>query len=273
MTAPPSDDSVLQAHYSQGVEDGRLTSGVGLLEFERTKELLLRHLPPPPATVADIGGGPGAYALWLASLGHRVEHRDLVEIHVEQLRSRLPQNALVSTAVGDARHLDLAAASVDAALLLGPLYHLEAYEERLASLKEAFRVLQPGGLVFAAAISRWSARLYGILQERVHERFPYALDAVGEVEATGVMPPLSPGEFSAYLHRPDELRDELEAADFEVTSLVAIEGPAAFLGDVGERLADRHQRDILLSSIRAVEAVPELVGVSPHFVAVGRRPA
>lgn len=75
--ATPPDDAVLQTHYAQGVENGRLTSGVGLFEFERTKELLLRYLPSPPAAVADIGGGPGAYALWLASLGHRVEHRDL----------------------------------------------------------------------------------------------------------------------------------------------------------------------------------------------------
>jgi hypothetical protein len=30
--------------------------------------------------VADIGGGPGRYALWLASLGYQVEHRDLVPL-------------------------------------------------------------------------------------------------------------------------------------------------------------------------------------------------
>jgi len=30
---------------------------------------VLRRLPPAPAVVADIGGGPGRYALWLASLG------------------------------------------------------------------------------------------------------------------------------------------------------------------------------------------------------------
>jgi hypothetical protein len=36
------------------------------LEFERTQEIVLRHLPERPATVADIGGGPGRYSLWLA---------------------------------------------------------------------------------------------------------------------------------------------------------------------------------------------------------------
>jgi hypothetical protein len=37
------------------------------------------------ALVADIGGGPGRYALWLAGLGYHVEHRDLVSLYVQQL--------------------------------------------------------------------------------------------------------------------------------------------------------------------------------------------
>jgi hypothetical protein len=34
-----------------------------VLEYERSKEILQRHLPPAPA---DIGGGPGRDACWLA---------------------------------------------------------------------------------------------------------------------------------------------------------------------------------------------------------------
>ena len=64
-----------------------MESAKGALELERTREILLRSLPPVPAVVADIGGGPGRYALWLADLGYRVEHRDLMALHVEQLLS------------------------------------------------------------------------------------------------------------------------------------------------------------------------------------------
>lgn len=269
---PGEDDSNLQAHYAKGLEDDRLASGVGLLEFERTKELLLRHLPPPPATVADIGGGPGAYALWLASLGYGVEHRDLVELHVEQLRARLSKNSLVSTAVGDARGLDLADASVDAALLFGPLYHLAVHEERLQSLTELYRVLRPGGLGFVVAISRWAARLDGILLHRVYERSPQVLAEIDEVERTGVLPLLAHGDFVGYLHRPHQVHDELVAAGFEVLSIVAIEGPAGLLADLDQRLHDDHHREVLLSAARALEAVQELLGASPHLFAVGRRP-
>jgi 2-polyprenyl-3-methyl-5-hydroxy-6-metoxy-1,4-benzoquinol methylase len=41
------------------------------LEFTRTKEVVLRYLSLP-ATVLDVGGASGAYALWLAERGYQV---------------------------------------------------------------------------------------------------------------------------------------------------------------------------------------------------------
>ena len=71
-----ADDAALRAHYELGMERERLSDGRGELEFTRTTEIVLRRLPAAPAVVADIGGGPGRYALWLASLGYQVEHLD-----------------------------------------------------------------------------------------------------------------------------------------------------------------------------------------------------
>ena len=50
------------AGYNSGVEKGRLHRGLGLIEFARTKEILLEELPPPPAVIYDIGGAYGEYA-------------------------------------------------------------------------------------------------------------------------------------------------------------------------------------------------------------------
>jgi Methyltransferase domain len=73
----------------------------------------------------------GRYTLWLAERGYTVHHRDLVPLHVEQLESALGPDYRVESALGDARHVDLAGASVDAVLLLGPLYHLRERAERV----------------------------------------------------------------------------------------------------------------------------------------------
>jgi SAM-dependent methyltransferase len=131
-------DPALQEHYALGKERDRLAEARGILEFERTKEIVLRHLPAPPSVIADIGGGPGRYALWLAERGHRVEHRDLMPLHVDQVRA-VADVSRINAAVGDARDLDLDDGAVDAVLLLGPLYHLRRREERLQALR------RPGG--------------------------------------------------------------------------------------------------------------------------------
>src|SRR5438132_12526175 len=76
--------SHILAHYATGYEAQRLLSGPGQLERVRTEELLTRYLPAPPARVLDVGGGPGAYARWLATKGYVVNLVDIVPLHVEQ---------------------------------------------------------------------------------------------------------------------------------------------------------------------------------------------
>ena len=55
------DDSLKEmvSHYAQVDEASRLRSGWFQLEHARTQVLILRHLPPAPATIVDAGGGAG----------------------------------------------------------------------------------------------------------------------------------------------------------------------------------------------------------------------
>jgi SAM-dependent methyltransferase len=279
-----ADDAALRAYYERGMERDRLVDGRGRLEFTRTCEIVLRRLPAAPAVVADIGGGPGRYALWLASLGYQVEHRDLMPLHVEQLTADAAETAGASggaggrasggvrSAVGDARDVDLPDASVDAVLLLGPLYHLLDRAERVRALAEAARIVRPGGPVFAAAITRWAARIDGMLRERIYLAHPEVLGRIDEIDRTGLLPPFQEGGFSAFCHRPEELRAELAEAGLEVTDLVSVEGPAFILGDLDARLADPADWDVVLDVARAIERVPELLGIGPHLLGTGTRP-
>jgi SAM-dependent methyltransferase len=263
--------TAMREHYDRGLEQGRLAESCGQLEFERTKEIILRRLPPPPAVVADIGGGPGLYALWLAELGYQVVHRDLMPLHVAQLRQAASGNPRIQTAVADARQLDLATASADAVLLLGPLYHLDRRRDRMQALAEAQRVVRPGGPVFAAAISRWATRMDGILRLRLDETIPGAEAELTAIERTGRLPPLRAGSFCGYLHRPGQLRAELAASGLHVVDLVSVEGPAYLLDDLAERLAGDDARRVVMATARALERVPELLGIGPHLLATARK--
>ena len=87
------------AGYNAGRERGRLRTDLGLSEFARTKELLLEHLPKPPAVIYDIGGAYGEYAWWLASLGYEVHLFDLSETNIRmsaELADEYPGTALAA---------------------------------------------------------------------------------------------------------------------------------------------------------------------------------
>lgn len=86
------------------------------------------------------------------------------------------------------------------------------------------------------------------------------------------MPPLVAGSFTGFSHRPDQLRREVRDAGLELRELVNVEGPAALLVDLEDRLADPTDRAIVLDTVRAVEGVPELSGVGPHLLAVASGP-
>ena len=149
-------------HYRSADEDARIRHGLGQLELLRTQQIVRRHLPPGPQQIADVGGGTGIHASWLAQDGHEVRIFDVVPEHIDasnRLAATLPT---VSATLGDARQLPCPDDSVDAVLLFGPLYHLTAREDRLLALQEAARVARPGGLVFAAVISRFASLYDGL---------------------------------------------------------------------------------------------------------------
>ena len=52
------EDDIL-GYYARGGERTRFDNLQGRMEFLRTQQLLSRYLPPPPATILDVGGGPG----------------------------------------------------------------------------------------------------------------------------------------------------------------------------------------------------------------------
>lgn len=260
-----STDAEMRAYYDQGKEQDRLLTSNGVLEFERTKEILQRRIPPAPAVVADIGGGPGRYSLWLAELGYAVHHRDLMELHVDQLTAA--GNGSIQTAVGDARRLDLPDGSVDAVLLLGPLYHLTERADRIQTLREAHRIVRPGGPVFIAVISRWAPRLAGVLQERLYRDNPDFLALLPEVESTGDLPPVVPNGFVGYTHRPYDVNDEVAEAGLTLEDLVGVEGLPLSKSEMAARVGDPTDWQVLLDGARAIERVPELMGLSPHLLA------
>ena len=267
-----SDD--MRVYYEAGREQTRLTRGVSI-EFTRTQELIVRHAPPVPAVIYDIGGGSGPYAFWLADLGYSVHLRDKMPLHIEQAQELMASHhALGSLAVGDARHVDLPGESAHMVLLLGPLYHLTEREDRIQALHETYRLLRPGGVLLAAGISRYASVLDGMNRGYLDD--PVFREIVQTDLATGQHRNSAnhPGYFTtAYFHQPAELWQEAQDAGFDNTTLYAIEGPLWLAQAAQERWDDLGLREHYLEAVRWIECDPALIAVSSHLLVVGRKSA
>ena len=259
--------------YSRDPEESRLEQGSSQLEAARTRELIERNAPAPPATVLDVGGAAGAYAFWLAERGYTVHLVDAVPrlVEVARVRDQAARARLASLRLGDARELPFENASADMVLLLGPLYHLVSESDRNRALREVARVLVPGGWLFAAAISRWASTLDGLARDALRDADFAQIVAADLKDGQHRNPTKRPEYFTtAYLHQPEDLRREVENAGFHVHGVYGIEGPGWLLTDFDARWADEQSRNALLQAARLLEEVPSVIGCSAHLLVVAR---
>jgi len=128
-------DARILAYYGSEFDEGdRLVgrSGQGVLEFERTQQIVGEHVPAG-SRIIDIGGASGLHAAALAERGDTVVLIDPVPRHVEAAC----RYGTFTAKLGDARSLPVDNGSFDAAMLLGPLYHLFDRRDRLRAWGEA----------------------------------------------------------------------------------------------------------------------------------------
>jgi hypothetical protein len=134
-------------------------------------------------------------------------------------------------------------------------------------------VLQPGGFVFAAAISRFASLVDGLRGALFDD--PAFAPVVERDLAHGQHrnDTKDPRYFTtAFFHHPAELAEEVSAAGLALLDVLALEGPGAYVPDFARRWAEPIARERMLEFLRRVETEPSLLGVSPHLLAVARRP-
>jgi len=273
-------DRNVLALYNNGIERGRLRTGIGRIEFARTKELLLEHLPPAPATIYDIGGGYGEYAWWLASLGYSVHLFDLSETNIcmsAELSAEYPDTTLFSAEVCDARAVPRNDHSADAVLLMGPLYHILEHDERLLAIGESRRLLKPDGVLVSAAINPystllWASSVYGIRNTLLND--PLFLHMVEHEICTGEH---RKPEHSAYnglghshFHCAERLKAELTLGGFPDSILYGIDGGAWMVPNLDTAWGDATFRENLLRTVRMLDGHEDIIGLSTHLLAISR---
>jgi ubiquinone/menaquinone biosynthesis C-methylase UbiE len=259
-------------YYDRFPEESRLASGPFKLEFERTKDMLTRLLPPAPARVIDVGGGAGTYSAWLTECGYDVHLVDAAPRLVAKARERNTtlSHPIASISVADARKLPEPDGSAAVVMIMGPLYHLPSSSDRLTALREAHRVLTSPGTVVAAGISRYASALDGLARKLALDPQFVRIRDQDLIDGQHRNPTNTLDYFTtAYFHRPEDLRAELEEAGFSQVEVMGVEGVAWMFADFESRWADEALRQDILNIARALEAEPSVVGASAHLLGFG----
>ncbi len=274
-TEGPTVDADLLAFYTDHCDEAaRLTATIrGRLEALRIRDILRRYLPPPPARVADVGGGPGVHARWLQAAGHVVDLVDPIPRHVEAARA----SGVRSAVLGDARSLPFADATYDLVLLAGPVYHLPP-EGRALALREAARVAAPDGAVAAVGVNRYANLLGAAIANQLDERRRVLADILSDgYSARNDRVP------QMYYHSPDELAAELTEAGLADVDVVGLTGPGGWLTVALDRhfvetgtplpatLTAPDPLQTALAAARDADSYPALTASSAQLMAIGHR--
>jgi ubiquinone/menaquinone biosynthesis C-methylase UbiE len=262
--------SNVETYYDQNAQDewGRLDRHK--IEFQVTLRALSEFLPRAPARLIDIGGGPGRYAIHLAQSGYRVTLVDLSGASLELAKLKAAEAGVELDDFVHANAKDLTifpVTSFDAALLLGPLYHLHELEDRQFALKQVHRLLKPGGLVFASFITRFA----GFRDAAVHG-YSFVLDDPAYSEkllATGIHDN-GIGFADAYFAHPDEVIPLGESAGFITLRLMGCEGILADHEEYVNSLTGT-DHDFWLDINYRMAQEPCLLGASDHLLYIGRK--
>jgi len=241
---------------------------MGVFEFERIKALLEKHLACFPSRIIDVGGGTGKYSEWLARKGHQVHLVEPIPKHIRIAQGRankLKNKFLVHP--GEARKLEFPDNYADLIILHGPLYHLQAKEDRYLAISEARRVLKDNGILLGFAINYTASTLAGLLNGLIHKK-PF-FEMCKEELATGIHD--QPDDFpwllaEAYYHKPEQLRNEFVHQELAYLDTYAVEGIAWLDKDYFSNMQNESRKKTLTELLHITENDSGLLSLSPHMM-------
>lgn len=265
----------IRKYYSSEIEKNRLELEFFQLEGIRTKEIISRYLDSDKKRIIDIGGGAGYYSFWLKEKGFDISLIDISPKNIELAKEKSINEHLKldRIEVGDATNLKIADEQFDIALLLGPLYHLTNKDLRINALKEAKRVLKPGGILICAIISRYASLFDGFNRDLILDN-AFEKIVINDLKSGIHKNSTDNPEYftTAYFHTPNDLKNEIIESGLTYEKLIAIESFGWIVNDFKQKKDNKIYMEKLLNILRLIEEDENILAMSPHILGIARKP-
>ncbi|HET6456735.1 MAG TPA: class I SAM-dependent methyltransferase [Armatimonadota bacterium] len=117
--------------------------------FYSVERAMVERFMSPPATVLDVGCGAGREAFELTRMGYTVTGVDVTSALLEQAKAIATELGMdIEFRLGNGKSLDFPDGSFDYVLLITQMiHHVPLHANRVRLLREAGRVVKPGGRI------------------------------------------------------------------------------------------------------------------------------
>lgn len=257
-------DNIIEKFYKEiCIEDERLTKDkMHKIEFITTTNYIEKYLKPGNR-ILEIGAGTGAYSLYYANKGYKVDAIELSKSNVEVFKSKITKDLDVNVIQGNAVDLSVYKDNTfDITLCLGPLYHLFKEEETTSAIKEAIRVTKPGGKIYLAFILFDLTMLtWGFKEKNVYENY-------GEnKQISENFKPNNAEELIFNMRYFEDIKKLIESFNLKTINYVATDGIGRVIKDEINQMSEEEYNLYIKYHLSICER-EDLIGYSGHILAI-----
>ncbi len=257
-------DNIIEKFYKEiCIEDERLTKDkMHKIEFITTTNYIEKYLKRGDR-ILEIGAGTGAYSLYYANKGYKVDAIELSKSNVEVFKSKITKDLDVNVIQGNAVDLSVYKDNTfDITLCLGPLYHLFKEEETTLAIKEAIRVTKPGGKIYLAFILFDLTMLtWGFKEKNVYENY-------GEnKQISENFKPNNAEELIFNMRYFEDIKKLIKSFNLKTINYVATDGIGRVIKDEINQMSEEEYNLYIKYHLSICER-EDLIGYSGHILAI-----
>lgn len=260
-------ENIIKEYYSNDYqEDGRLTQDkVHHIEFLTTIKYIDKYLKKENR-ILEVGAGTGAYSLYYAKKGYRVDAVELVKSNVDIFKNNIKKDMDITVTQGNALDLSMYEDNTfDITLVLGPIYHLFKKQDIDKAIKEAIRVTKKGGIIYIAFILFDLTMLYwGFQDKNLFENF-----GEGKMISKDYMPN-NKEEYIFNINHYSTVKEIMNKYNLNTMHYVATDGIGRIIKDTLNNFTEEEYNHYINYHLTICER-EDLIGYSGHILYIGRK--